>query len=287
MAKDVLAVISSAYGSFSKGQKRIADYITENYDKAAFLTASRLGEIANVSESTVVRFAAELGYDGYPSMRKALQEMITNKLTSVQRIEVTKSIIDSENIPASVLSSDIDKIRSTLDELDHTEFSKAVNKIINAEHIYVIGTRSSTALSNYMGFYLNMLFPNVHVVNESYASDIFEQIMRIGPRDVLIAMSFPRYSKKTLSAISFARDKNADVISITDSDSSIAARMSTVRLFAKSNMLSFVDSLVAPLSLINALIVAAANNTETDLSEQFSKLEDIWTEYQIYENSDN
>jgi len=286
MAKDVLAVISSASATFSKGQKRIANYILENYDKAAFLTAGKLGTIAGVSESTVVRFAAELGYDGYPAMRKALQEMITNRLTSVQRIEVTRTMIGNENIPEAVLSSDIEKIRSTLDELDTTAFNKAADMIINAEHIYVIGTRSSTALSNYLGFYLNMLFPNVHIVNEGYASGIFEQIMRISPKDVLIAMSFPRYSKKTLSAIRFARDRDAGVVSITDSETSLAASLSSVYLLAKSNMLSFVDSLVAPMSLINALIVSIANKTEDDLLDRFSQLENIWSEYDIYENSD-
>ena len=286
MGKDFLHRISESMHGFSKGQKRIGNFILEHYDKAAFMTAAHLGESVGVSESTVVRFASELGYDGYPAMRKALQEMITSRLTSVQRIEVTKSIIDSENIPSSVLTSDMEKIRTTLDELDAEEFRKAVDTIIKAKHIYIIGTRSSTALSNYMGFYLNMLFPDVHVVNESYASDILEQIMRIGPGDALIAMSFPRYSKKTLSAIRFARDRNADVVSITDAETSVAARLSTVRLYAKSNMLSFVDSLVAPLSLINALIVATANSTDTDLLKQFSELEDIWAEYQVYENSD-
>lgn len=286
MAKDVLSVINASSGTFSKGQRKIASYILENYDKAAFLTASKLGKITGVSESTVVRFASELGYDGYPAMRKALQEMITNRLTSVQRIEVTKSIIDEERIPESVITSDIEKVRATLEELDDEEFERAVNTIVEAEHIYIIGMRSSSSLANFMGFYLNMLFPNVHVVNESYASDIFEQIMRIDKKDVLIAMSFPRYSRKTLSAISFARDRDVEVISITDAETSLAAGLSTIRLYAKSNMLSFVDSLVAPLSLINALIVAISHKTDGDLLKQFSELENIWAEYQVYEKND-
>lgn len=286
MAKDVLAVISAASGSFSKGQRRIANYILENYDKAAFLTASKLGAITGVSESTVVRFASELGYDGYPAMRKALQEMITNRLTSVQRIEVTKSIIDEDNILESVLSSDIEKVKATLDEIDHDEFNRAADAIVKAEHIYIIGMRSSSGLANFLGFYLNMLFPNVHVVNESYASDMFEQIMRINTHDVLIAMSFPRYSKKTLSAIRFARDRDVNVISITDAETSLAARLSTIRLYAKSNMLSFVDSLVAPLSLLNALIITVSKRTDRDIMEQFTNLEDIWAEYQVYERND-
>ncbi len=286
MARDVLAVINSSFDTFSKGQRRIAKYILENYDKAAFFTASRLGEETGVSESTVVRFASELGYDGYPAMRKALQEMITNRLTSVQRIEVTRSIINEKDILTSVLSSDIEKVRATLEEIDRDEFEKVVDAIIQADHIYVVGMRSSSSLANFMGFYLNMLFPNVHVVNESYASDLFEQIMRINKNDILIAMSFPRYSRKTLSAIKFARDRDVPVISITDTETSLAARLSTMRLYAKSNMLSFVDSLVAPLSLINAIIVAVADRSEGDLLEKFSELENIWAEYQVYEKND-
>lgn len=286
MARDVLAVINSSFDTFSKGQRRIAKYILENYDKAAFFTASRLGEETGVSESTVVRFASELGYDGYPAMRKALQEMITNRLTSVQRIEVTRSIINEKDILTSVLSSDIEKVRATLEEIDRDEFEKVVDAIIQADHIYVVGMRSSSSLANFMGFYLNMLFPNVHVVNESYASDLFEQIMRINKNDILIAMSFPRYSRKTLSAIKFARDRVVPVISITDTETSLAARLSTMRLYAKSNMLSFVDSLVAPLSLINAIIVAVADRSEGDLLEKFSELENIWAEYQVYEKND-
>ncbi len=287
MARDVLAAISAYSGTFSKGQRKIAEYIMKNYDKAAFMTASKLGETTGVSESTIVRFAMEIGYEGYPAMRKSLQDMITNRLTSVQRIEVTKSIIGEDNILASVLSSDIEKVKATLYEIDEEEFNRAVDTIVKAKNIYIIGMRSSSALAGFLGFYLNMLFPNVHIVNESYANDIFEQIMRIGEDDVLIAISFPRYSRKTLSAIRFSRDKNAEVISITDAETSLAAAMSTVRLYAKSNMLSFVDSLVAPLSLINALIVTIADRTDDDILRQFTELEDIWAEYQVYESNEN
>lgn len=286
MAKDVLSVIKDEAGHFSKGQRRIANYIFENYDKAAFMTANRLGAVTGVSESTVVRFAYELGYDGYPAMKKALQEMITNRLTSVQRIKVNKTIMDEDNMLHSVINSDIDKLRATVEEIDEEEFSRAVDTIVKADHIYIVGMRSSSALANFLGFYLNMLFPNVHVINEGYASDIFEQLMRITTDDVLIAMSFPRYSRKTLAAIKFARDRDVEVISITDTETSLAALMSNIRLYAKSNMLSFVDSLVAPLSLINALIVSAAKRTDGDLIEQFAQLEDIWAEYQIYEKND-
>ena len=286
MAKDVLTAISSYSGTFSKGQRKIADYILENYDKAAFMTANKLGAVTGVSESTIVRFATEIGYDGYPAMRKALQEMITNRLTSVQRIEVTKSIMGEDDILTSVLTSDIEKVRSTLYDVDKDEFNRAVDLIVKAKHIYIIGMRSSYSLACFLGFYLNMLLPNVRVLSESCTNDIYEQIMRIGEDDVLIAMSFPRYSRKTISAIRFARDRNAEVISITDADTSLAATLSTVRLYAKSNMLSFVDSLVAPLSLINALIVTVAERADGDLMKQFSDLENIWSEYQVYEENE-
>lgn len=285
MDNDVLAVISAFSGKFSKGQRRIAKYILDNYDKAAFMTAGKLGATVGVSESTVVRFAADLGYGGYPVMRKALQEMVKNCLTSVQRIEVSKEFIEEDDIPASVLSADIDKIRNTLDELDKDSFNDAVNAIIEAEHIYILGLRSAAALSCFMGFYMNMIFPNVHVVNESSSSELFEQIMRISDRDVFIAISYPRYSHRTIRAMHFATDRGAKVIGITDTETSLVAKLADIKLFAKSEMVSFLDSLVAPLSLINALIVATANKAHGNLAEQFEKLENIWTEYKVYEKS--
>lgn len=285
MNRDVLTAIAAEASSFSKGQRRISKYITDNFDKAAFMTASKLGETVGVSESTVVRFASDLGYDGYPAMRKALQEMIKNRLTSVQRIEVSKGLIDSRDILSSVLASDVEKIKMTLEETNREDFHRAVEAIINAQNIYILGLRSSASLASFMGFYLNLLFPNVRVVNESVASDVFEQMLRITKGDVFIAISFPRYSRRTIKAMSFAAGREAEVIGITDTETSLIAQIASIKLYAKSDMVSFLDSLVAPLSLINALIVAAANRAHGDLSLKFEKLESIWAEYEIYEKS--
>ena len=282
MDNDVLSVITAATPGFSKGQRRIAKYIIDNYDKAAFMTAGKLGVTVGVSESTVVRFAAELGYDGYPEMRKALQEMIKNRLTSVQRIEVAQSMGDNSEILSTVLSSDIEKIRYTLEEIKKSDFYSAVNAIVNAEHIYIIGLRSSAALSHFLGFYLNMLLPNVRVVNDSSPNEIFEQILRVGKGDVFIGISFPRYSRMTIRAMKFAHDQGANVISITDTETSLIAKNSDIKLYAKSDMVSFLDSLVAPLSLINALIVAVANSEKGNLRADFVRLEKLWSEYEVY-----
>jgi len=286
MDKDVLAAIAAVSPTFSKGQRRIADYITKNYDKAAFMTAGRLGEAAGVSESTVVRFAADLGYDGYPSMRKALQELIKNRLTTVQRIEVARGMISKGDILENVLTSDIEKIRYTLDDIDHAAFEKAVDAIVGAKSIYVIGLRSSSALAGFLGFYLNLLFPDVRIVNQSAASEIYEQVLHISKGDTCIAISFPRYSRRTIMATQFAKDKGASVIGITDTESSLVAHIADIKLYARSEMLSFLDSLVAPLSLINALVVAAADRADYDLESNFEKLEKIWAEYDVYEKTE-
>jgi len=216
MKKDVLSAISTASVRFSKGQRNIADYILRNYDKAAFMTAGKLGNAVGVSESTVVRFAAELGYEGYPEMRKALQEMIRNRLTSVQRIEVSKELITHTNVLKDVLNSDIDKLRTTLETVDQKQFDAAVDAIINAKRIYIVGMRSSTALANFMGFYMNFLLDNVRTIHDNVANEVYEQIMRIGEGDVLIGLSFPRYSSRTLKAMKFAKSKGATAIGITD-----------------------------------------------------------------------
>lgn len=283
MDNDVLAVIEAAAPTFSKGQRKIAKYIITNYDKAAFMTAGRLGQAANVSESTVVRFAADLGYDGYPAMKKALQELIKNRLTTVQRIEVSKDIMDRGHILESVLSSDIEKIRYTLDDIDQKSFDEAVRKIASARSIYVIGLRSSAYLAGFFGFYLNLLFNDVRVINQSAASEIYEQIQHISEEDVCIAISFPRYSRRTITAIQFARDMGATVIGITDTSSSLVAKNADIKLYARSEMLSFLDSLVAPLSVINALVVASAEYSGSNLEEKFAKLERMWAEYEVYE----
>jgi DNA-binding MurR/RpiR family transcriptional regulator len=286
MDKDILAVIEAAAPSFSKGQRSIAKYILENYEKAAFMTASRLGQVVDVSESTVVRFAAELGYDGYPEMRRALQDMIRNRLTSVQRIQVAKDLMDSQDIVSLVLSSDIEQIRLTMEETNRKHFATAVDMIVNARNIYIFGLRSASALANFMGFYYNLLFDNVRVINGSSASEVFEQILRVSNEDVFIALSFPRYSRRTIKAMRYAHDMGASVIGITDTNTSPIAKLSDIALYARSDMVSFLDTLVAPLSLVNALIVATSAKAKGDLYSNFEKLERIWDEYEVYEKTD-
>lgn len=283
MAKDILTLIQEGMPTFSKGQKLIARFITQSYDKAAFMTASKLGKTVNVSESTVVRFAAELGYDGYPAMQKALQEMIRNKLTSIQRIEVSDDRIGSQDILSMVMQSDIDKIRMTLEETKRDAFAASVKAINTARRIYILGVRSSSAISVFLGFYFNLIFDNVVQVNTASTSEMFEQILRVGPEDVVIGASFPRYSRRTVKAMQFAHDRGATVIAITDSERSPLADTATHMLLAKSDMASFVDSLVAPLSLVNALIVAVSRSKKKELEATFTQLEQIWDEYEVYE----
>lgn len=283
MPKDILQLIQSNMATFSKGQKRIAAFIQESYDKAAFMTASKLGKTVNVSESTVVRFAAGLGYEGYPAMQRALQEMIRTKLTSVQRIEVANDRIGDQDVLSMVMQSDIDKIRMTLEEIDQADFSGAVDAIVGAKRIYILGVRSSVAVSSFLGFYFNLIFDNVVQVHSNSASEMFEQLIRVGEGDVVIGVSFPRYSRRTVQALRFARDRKATVIAITDSAASPLAESASHALLAKSDMASFVDSLVAPLSLVNALIVAVSRKKKEDLSHTFETLEKIWDEYEVYE----
>lgn len=280
---DILAVIQEGMHTFSKGQKKIAGYILDSYDKAAFMTASRLGKVVGVSESTVVRFAAELGYDGYPDMQRSLQKMIRNRLTSVQRIEVTNDRIGDQDLLASVLQSDMEKIRLTLEELDHGSFEHAVDAIVSAKKIYIIGVRSSAAIATFLSFYLNLIFDNVVTVPASTASEVFESLMRVGEGDVVLGVSFPRYSSRTVQAMHFARDRGATTVAITDSEGSPLAAGAHYTLKARSDMASFVDSLVAPLSLVNALLVAVSRKKNDDLANTFQKLEQIWEEYGVYE----
>ena len=283
MNRDILTVIQENMSTFSKGQKRIANYILESYDKAAFMTASRLGKTVSVSESTVVRFAAELGYDGYPSMQRSLQKMIRNRLTSVQRIEVSNDRIGDQDLLSSVLQSDIEKIRLTLEELDRDSFEKAVDAIVSARKLYIIGVRSCAAMATFMSFYFNLIFDNVVKVSATTASEVFESLLRVGEGDVVIGVSFPRYSSRTVQAMNFARSRGATTIAITDSEVSPLSPISTYTLKARSDMASFVDSLVAPLSLINALLVAVSRKKNDDLAHTFQTLEDIWDEYGVYE----
>ncbi len=283
MNRDILTMIQENMSTFSKGQRRIAAYILESYDKAAFLTAGKLGKKVNVSESTVVRFAAELGFDGYPDMQRSLQKMIRNRLTSVQRIEVTNDRIGDQDLVSMVLQSDIDKIRMTLEELDRNTFEGAVNAIVGARKIYLIGVRSAAALTTFLHFYLNLIFDNVVLVTANTGSELFESLLRVGEEDVVLGISFPRYSSRTVQAMTFARDRGATTIAITDSEASPLAAASKYTLTARSDMASFVDSLVAPLSLVNALLVAVSRKKNDDLAATFRTLEDIWEEYGVYE----
>ena len=287
MPKDVLQLIQTNMSTFSKGHKRIAAFIQESYDKAAFMTASKLGKTVDVSESTVVRFAAELGYEGYPAMQKALQEMIRSKLTSVQRIKVANDRIGDQDILSRVMQSDIDKIRMTMEESDPASFADVVDAIVAAKRIYILGVRSSVALTSFLGFYFNLIFDNVVQVHSNSASEMFEQLIRVGDGDVVIGVSFPRYSKRTVQALRFARDRKATVVAITDSAASPLAESATHTLLAKSDMASFADSLVAPLSLINALIMAVGRKKKEDLHHTFETLEEIWEEYEVYEKVDH
>ena len=281
MSKDILSLISSKMNTFSKGQKLIANYILSSYDKAAFMTASKLGKTVHVSESTVVRFASELKYDGYPAMQKALQEMIRNKLTSIQRIEVSNDIIGNADVVSSVMQSDMEKIRMTMEEIDRDSFQAAVNAIVNAKKIYILGTRRSGSLAGFLSFYFGLMFDNVVHVGESANQEVFDQIVQVGEGDVTIGLSFPRYSRRTVRAINFAHERGSKVIAITDNASNAMAKAADYVLLAKSDMASFVDSLVAPLSLINALLVAIARS-KSDVVEHFERLEHIWDEYGVF-----
>lgn len=282
----LLSKIESEFMHFSKGQKLIAKFITEHYDKAAFMTASKLGATVGVSESTVVRFATEIGFEGYPELQNAMQEMVRSKLTSVQRIEVTSSRIGNADILDTVLNQDIDKIRRTLEETSRSDFYNAVDAIVSSKRIYILGARSSAAIANFLGYYFRLIFDNVQIVNTTSETEIYEQMLRVSESDAVIGISFPRYSKRAVKAMSFASDRGARVIALTDSQISPLAQYSDYLLLARSDMASVVDSLVAPLSLINALIVATALRKKDEVSETFKQLEKIWDEYNVYEKVD-
>ena len=283
MATDILSTIHNQMGSFSKGQRRIAQYIESSYDKAAFMTASRLGKMVSVSESTVVRFAVELGFDGYPSMQKALQEMVRNKLTSVQRIEVTNDRLGDQDVVSMVLQADWESIRMTSEALDRRVLDQAVEAILRARNIYIVGVRSSAVIATFMGFYFRNIFDNVHLVSSSATSEMIEQMLHVSQGDVVIGISLPRYSSRTVQLMEFARDSGAEVVAITDSLDAPAAKRADHTLLAKSDMVSVVDSLVAPMSLVNALIVAIGQKKKGELSRIFENLEGIWQEYEVYE----
>lgn len=285
MKRNLLKEIKDRMPTFSKGQKLISAYILENYDKAAYMTAAKLGAIVNVSESTVVRFAIELGFDGYPDFQHSLQEIVRTKLTSFQRIEVTNNLIGDGDVLTKVLNADSDKIRHTLDEIDRAAFEIAVDKIVSARKIYVVGVRSSASLASFLAHSLSMIFDEVKLVEPSSGSEMFEQIMSIEENDVMIAISFPRYSKKIINAVDYAKHKNANVIAITDSAASPIASGANQILLARSDMASFVDSLVAPLSIINAIVVAVSRKRQDELTVRLRKLEEIWDEYDVYDKN--
>lgn len=274
--------IENMRSRLSKGQKRIAEYIEEHYDKAAFMTASKLGETVGVSESTVVRFAVEIGYDGYPKLQKAMQELIKDKLTSVQRIEVTSTRFGDENILESVLNQDIEKIKRTIDEISHEDFRAAVKAIVEAKNIYIFAVRSSSALANFLGYYFDLIFGNVRVVSTTSKIEIYEKLLHINENDVIIGISFPRYSKTAVEGMKFASDRKASVIAITDSMISPLVGPADHVLLASSDMASIVDSLVAPLSLINALIVATVLEKKASVESTFQRLETYWDKYDVY-----
>lgn len=280
---DLLKRIDTSLPKMSKGHKLVATFILEHYDRAAYMTASRLGAEVGISESTVVRFANELGFDGYPDLQHSLREIVRNKLTTLQRIEITNDRIGNSDILDKVVISDIDKIRRTLDKINHDHFNAAVDAILKAENIYILGMRSSSTIASFMSFYFNLIFDNVRHVSGSGGSEIFENIMRITDRDVMIGISFPRYSKRCINAVQFAKNQGAHVIALTDSGISPIASLADSLLLAESDMASFVDSLVAPLSIINALIVAAAMKKKEDVSDTFKRLEEIWDEYDVYQ----
>lgn len=277
---DLLQKISGSYRKMSKGQKRIADYISGNYDKAAFMTACRLGDQAHVSESTVVRFANALGFEGYPQLQKSLQELIRNKLTTVQRIELASDMNDAA-VLKTVLKSDMNNIRMTIEMVNADQFKEAVESLDKARKVFILGLRSSAPLTQFMGYYLNFVLQNVHICT-SGVGDIFEQLMPATGEDVVVGISFPRYSTRTYEGIQFAKQRGAKIITITDSLSSKIAEVSDVVLTAQSNMASFVDSLVAPLSMVNALIVAIGLRRRSDISDKFQELENVWRQYNVY-----
>lgn len=286
MAVNILADIERRMPEFSKGQRSIASYILSHYDKAVYMTASKLGAAAHVSESTVVRFAFEMGFDGYPELQDALKEMIKSKLTAVQRIHVADEQLGGTDILSKVMNADIDKIRRTMEETSRADFEGAVDSIVAAKTIYIIGARSALVLARFMNLYFNIIFDNVKLIDTTSSTEMFEQIMRIGKGDVIIGLSFPRYSKRSAKALSFASKNGAKVISITDSRSSPIAEMADYFLQARSDMASFVDSLVAPLSLINALTVAVGLRKKEELTRTFERLESIWDEYDVYQKAE-
>lgn len=280
---NVISKIKNKRSVMSKSHKRIADFVCEEYDKAAFMTAAKLGERVGVSESTVVRFASELGFSGYPDFQHVLREIIKNKLTAVQRMEITSSKFAEKDVLSTVLTSDIEKLRQTLETISVDDFSAAVDSIMKARRIYVLGARTCFSIANFLAFYMNLISLDVKLISTNSASETFEQIFAIDENDIMIAISYPRYSRRTLNAVRYANSRNCKVVAITDSDISPIVQYADHKLIAHSDMSNFVDSLVAPLSIINALIVNLVIRNEQKVARNFAALENIWDEYQVYE----
>lgn len=284
--QNILSIIEDHYPKMSKSHKAIANYIKEHYDQAVFMTAAKLGEATGISESTVVRFAAGLGFEGYPEFQEALALWVKNKLNSVQRIGVKYGNSTQSEVVNEVLAADMEKIRDTIDNLDPIAFETAVQTIIDAKNVYILGVRSCEPLAEFLGFYLNMIRGNVYNLKTTSTSELFEQMIRISEEDVFIGISFPRYSMRTLKAMEFANDRNAKVISITDTVHSPMCLYSSCNLFARSDMVSIVDSLVAPLSLINALVVSLCLKCPDEIKNNLEMLESAWNNYQVYLNDE-
>lgn len=283
---NVLTRIKEKYKNFSKGQKRLADYIMKNPDTAVFMTAARLGKEAGISESTAVRFAVALGYKGFPEFKAALEEVVINQMTSLQRMEAANNDIKRDKILDSVLLSDIEKIKTTLEHCDRETFKNAVKTILDARRVYIVGIRSCAPLAEFLAFYLRQIVDDVCLVSSNSINEIFEQLIKINEEDVVIGISFPRYSMRTLKAIEFANSRNARIVNITDSVHSPMNLYSSCNLLAKSDMASIVDSLVAPLSLINALLVALCMEREEEVAKTLTTMEKLWDEYQVYSRDD-
>lgn len=278
---DLIKLIQSKFNDLSKGQKLIAEYIMNNYETAAFMTAADLGGNVGVSESTVVRFANTLGFEGYRELQKELQELVKNKLTTVQRISLSGDFSNYENALKQVVRKDMDNMERTFSEIDYRAFQEAVSMTLEANTVYIIGLRSSSFLAGYLAFYLNFLLDDVKVITAG-PNDVFEQLLKANQKDVVIGISYPRYSKRTLEALDYVKEKGCKVIGITDSPISPAAQYADTTLIASSNMLSFVDSLVAPMSLINGFIVAIGMEKKEDITAYFQDLENIWQKHGVY-----
>lgn len=283
MKRDLIEIIKEKYDSLSKGQRAIASFLIDHYDKAAFMTAADIGEEVGVSESTVVRFANTIGYSGYKELRNELHELVKTKLTTVQRLSMTDQYSNKENALKRVMEKDIENIQKTISEIDYGEFEKAIELILGARNVYILGMRSSSFLAGYIGFYLKFLVENSKVIVAG-PNDVFEQLLKVDSSDVLLGISYPRYSRRTLEAIDFSKEKGCKIISITDSMDSPAAQESDITLVASNDMLSFVDSLVAPMSLINALMVTIGMAKSGDVKANFEDLEKIWNKYDVYDS---